>query len=234
MDEKGNYMEGFMKKFVLTCVLFLAACQSESVIDWVDFIQLDGKQYEAIYSGVISDPSLINGEIGEIRYEVSENVTSTNYRVKDGDAAFWEKGTKVFAIEGEPELAAIKDDSALNGYRIYEISSAGPSDYQLFKDMDQKAVTKVEIYQQAERQKLVRTLTDKQEIHDFLTLLNKSKKDSSFLPDTDEKDPLSYPIVFYTSDPIARQFAVHYDGKTWHWYPDDTEILPDEMGAYFN
>ena len=54
---------------VLLLILFLTGCQApQTVIDWVDFVKWDGKQYESIYQGVIADEEKIGEEIGEVKF----------------------------------------------------------------------------------------------------------------------------------------------------------------------
>src|SRR5690606_32761572 len=101
---------------VIFYVLFLAGCNGgsafpntnhQTVIDWVDFIHFNDKMYDGLYSVVIADQSHIGEEIGEVKFKVSENVFDSSYQTKNGDAAFWEKDTKLYAVKGKPSLIAV-------------------------------------------------------------------------------------------------------------------------------
>ena len=95
-----------MKKIciLLICSLIMVSCNSISqpfshtIIDWVDFVKINGKEYEALYSVIIADPKNIGEKIGEVKFKVSDNVSNPSYRTKDGDAAFWNKGTEIFSV----------------------------------------------------------------------------------------------------------------------------------------
>ncbi|QFG00053.1 hypothetical protein PB01_15140 [Psychrobacillus glaciei] len=66
-----------MKKvsLLLICSLFLISCnmnttkktitttqnihETRSIIEWVDFVDINGNQYESIYSAIIADPNVL-------------------------------------------------------------------------------------------------------------------------------------------------------------------------------
>ena len=101
-------------------MICLTGCQApQTVIDWVDFVKWDGKQYESIYQGVIADEEKIGEKIGEVKFTVAGNIKKTSYKIKDGDAGFLEKGTKLLSVNDEPDLIAVKSANAINGYKIY-------------------------------------------------------------------------------------------------------------------
>lgn len=79
---------------MLLLLLSLARC---SQIDWMDFIRLNGITY---YSDFQNDPLIENNlsPYGEITHKVDGNVSCQSYRIKNGDAAFIEKGTTVYSI----------------------------------------------------------------------------------------------------------------------------------------
>src|SRR4051794_25566559 len=100
-----------MKKsgLILLCMFFLVSCNSQTIIDWVDFVKINGKQYEAVYTAVISDSANIGERVGEVKFKVADNVTNPSYRIKDGDAAFWEKGTEIYSVVDRKDLIAIQE-----------------------------------------------------------------------------------------------------------------------------
>ncbi|WP_391203547.1 hypothetical protein [Psychrobacillus sp. L4] len=150
-----------MKKvsLLLICSLFLISCnmnnttqtitstpnilKRQTIIDWVDFVNINGNQYESIYSAIIADPEYIGEKVGEVQFNVSRNVFDPHYRTKDGDAAFWEEGTEIFRVKGIKDFVAIPDENEINGYRIYYSNSGDGNFMHHFKDIDLEAINKV-------------------------------------------------------------------------------------------
>lgn len=235
-----------MKKaaFVLIIGLLLASCNTSSfpipslgttahtTIDWVDFIETENGHYQASYTAVIADSQHIGKKIAEVKFKVADVVSDTNYKTKAGDAAFWEVGTEIFEVKGRPELAAVPDVNAVNGYRIYYADSGGEEFQEHFKDFDFSSVDKIEIYKGFNPPELVNTLTDKEHIDDFFSLLEEPDADSTFAVNPNQPDPLYHQMVFYDKDQLARQFQLDFDNNQWVWYPWDREILPDAIGSY--
>src|SRR5690625_4976803 len=159
---------------LLICSLFATACSSNSlsntdshtgtnphiIIDWIDFVKIEDAEYHSTYTGIIADPKYIAEEIGRVNFKVDENVTNPSYHIKNGDAAFWEEGTKIFSVKNMPEFIAIKDNSKINGYRIYS-SQINSDSYQLtYKDIDQEKINKIEIYQRYNNPDLLVSILD--------------------------------------------------------------------------
>src|SRR3979411_771786 len=103
---------------VIGAVSLLAACQwpgstpsCNAQIDWVNFIQVGTTQYVA---GLTQAPTVVQeSDLGpvyaHVKFKVSGNVCDTNYRLKDGDAAFLDAGTPIYQVNGQPpaqQLAA--------------------------------------------------------------------------------------------------------------------------------
>lgn len=230
-----------MKKwsFLVLFLLLLTGCRStpfdgHTIIDWVDFIKWDGKEYNGIYSGALADEKFLGEKLGEVKFRVSDNVTNPSYKIKNGDAAFHEKGSEIFAIKGFPDLIAVRSDGAINGYRVY--FSRDDGDYRWhFKDMPIEKVNGIELYQMQTDagEKKIAELNNPDEVSRFLQLLKDSKENPNFQPNTEKGDPDYYEIVLYTDGPIAYKYNLQYDGHTYYWNPWDTNILADEIGAYF-
>jgi hypothetical protein len=88
-----------------------ATCNT--AIDWVDFIQVGSTQYVAGQQAPIAlGESDLGPVFAHVKFKVSGNVCDSNYRIKDGDAAFLEPGTPIYRVVGHPaseELAARLD-----------------------------------------------------------------------------------------------------------------------------
>ncbi|PGS49318.1 hypothetical protein [Bacillus sp. AFS041924] len=228
----------FMMSFILLPVL-LVSCrfmpsEGQSIIDWIDFVKLDGVEYYGIQTGIIADEKFIDGKLGEVKFKVADHVTNPRYKIKDGDAAFHEKGTEIYSIKDNPELIALKDKTSINGYRVYY--AKGTTDYKwYFKDVPIDKVNLIKIYQsQTTNKKKISSIIDKDKINYFLTILKNSKEDSNFQPNVTTADPTHYEIILYTDDPIAYKYDMEFDGTNYYWYPWDLSVLSDEIGEYIS
>jgi hypothetical protein len=203
-----------------------------SVIDWVDFIKWDGIEYNGIYSGVIANEEYIGEKLGTVKYKVADNVTNPNYKIRNGDAAFHDKGTEIFTIKGQTNLIAVKDANQINGYKVYR--SHESENQWNFKDLDKDRVNKVEIYQPytSEGNKLLGNYTNHEELNRLLKLLQNSEESPNFQPNMAKGDPDFYQIVMYTNEPIAYKFDVQFDGTSYFWYPWDTAVISNDIQSF--
>jgi hypothetical protein len=231
-----------MKKWIviLGILIFITGCQSTPfdrnvVIDWVDFIKWDGIEYNGIYTAVLANESNLGEKIGEIQFTVADNVTNSNYKIKNGDAAFHEKGTELFRVKGMNDLIAVKSTSTINGYQIYSPTNETKYSWH-FEDLPKEKVNRIETYEAytSEGNKRISEIENFEEVKSFLALLESSEVDSNFQPNTEKGDPTYYEMVFYTDGPIAYKYAMQYDGETFYWHPWDTAILPEEIEGYLN
>ncbi|WP_026693191.1 hypothetical protein [Peribacillus kribbensis] len=227
-----------MKKMgmILLAVWLLTGCSSNLhtgiSIDWVDFIVWDGEEYDGMFTGALADPAYVGRELGKVKFKVAEKVYDPEYKTKNGDAAFLEKGTRLYSVKGRPDLIAVPSQDSIKGYKLY-----GSSDtpYKLnFKDIPIDKVRKIEIYKTSmtERAELLSTMENRNKMNQLYQLLSSSKEDSSFQPDSAEKDSVQYKLIFYTGDPVAIQFDLDFDGKTYYWFPEDISIVPQEIDGF--
>ncbi|WP_428912212.1 hypothetical protein [Niallia sp. Krafla_26] len=231
-----------MKKLSLFIfiLLLLTGCRStpfdaQSEIDWVDFIKWDGKEYDGIHSGVLADNRYVGEKMGTIKFKMADNVTNQSYKIRNGDAAFHEKGTEIFKIKDQPNLIAVKSVHSINGYNVY--FARDDIEYRWhFKDMPIEKVKRIEIYQAytPEGNKLISTLTKSEEVKNFIQLLVNSETNPDFQPNTERGDPIFYEMVFYTEEPIAYKYSMQFDGYTYFWHPWDTSILSDDIKIYIH
>ncbi|WHY64493.1 hypothetical protein [Neobacillus sp. SuZ13] len=217
-------------------VFILSGCQSLSqntIIDWVDFIKWDGKMYEGINTCVIADEKHIDKKLGEVKFKVADNVSDPEYKTKNGDAAFHEKGTDIFTIKGEPNLLAVKSSRAINGYNLYYSRDEEKNRWQ-FKDMPAEKVIRIEIYQEntANGTKRITEIKNINQINHLLQILKTSKDSPSYQPNMKNGDPDMFQIVLYTGDPVAYMFPLQFDGHNYFWFPSETSILSDEIQGY--
>lgn len=201
------------------------------VIDWVDFINWNGKQYVSIDEGVIADPSHIGERIGEVQFHVYENVSNPSYQPEDGDAAFHEAGTDIYAVKGR-DLLAVQEQEEINGYRLYYPVKEQEYEWR-FEDVTSEKVNLIEVYRYSETPAAnpdkVAEWTDS-EVQQLLEILEDGKRaEEDFVP---AMDPHYYAIVLYTGNLVAYQYTISYDGETYFWHPGDTEILSNKVGEF--
>jgi hypothetical protein len=97
-------------KLVLGIALlaFTAACQlpgqsscSNTMIDWVNFIQVGSTQY---VSGPQPESAVQETDLGPVyatvKFKVDGNICDPGYKLKDGDAAFLDPGTSIYQVNG--------------------------------------------------------------------------------------------------------------------------------------
>ncbi|MEH7306075.1 hypothetical protein [Neobacillus drentensis] len=220
----------------IVILTILSGCQTigqRTVIDWVDFIKWDNKMYEGIYTGIMADHKFIEKKLGEVKFKVADHVSDLEYKIKNGDAAFHEKGTNIYTIKGEPNLLAVKTSEAINGYNLYYSRDEEKFHWQ-FQDMHLEKVNRVEIYQDNTTggTKRIKELKNLEQISQFLQIVKTSKASPNFQPNMDNGDPVVYEMVLYTGDPVAYKFSFQFDGHSYFWYPSDTAILSNDIQAF--
>ncbi|WP_066062986.1 hypothetical protein [Neobacillus soli] len=220
-------------------MMILTGCQTgtlnhQTVIDWIDFIKWNGKMYDGIYTGALADEKYIGEKLGEVNFKVADNITDTDYKIKNGDAAFHEKGTNFFTIKGSPNLIAVKSFRAINGYAIYYSRDDSGYKWQ-FKNMPIEKVNRVEIYPAytSEAPERIAEIKNPEQISHFLQILKDSKESPNFEPNTEKGDPDYYYMVLYTVDPVAYKFDLLFDGHTYYWYLAEPSILSNDIQAFF-
>ena len=122
-----------MKKAIICFILvsiLIAGCGKEKLvtgnaeIDWVDFIKVKGITYLADFetTGFDLDKGGVGKEYARVKYKVSDNVHNPSYEIQNGDAAFLEVGTKIYALNGyspDCRLAVYVNEKV----RIYDVDS---------------------------------------------------------------------------------------------------------------
>jgi hypothetical protein len=225
-----------MKKisYLFISLFFLVSCSSQlnghTVIDWVDFIKFNDKEYNGIFSGVIADPTLVSKEIGVVTFKVADHVTSPHYQIKNGDAAYWEKGTKIYRVRNATYLIAVKDKNEINGYQVYYSVSDRKFQWH-YKDLPKDKIQKIEIYNR--HHQLLILIDHENDIKKFVVLLDQGEVKNNFEPNSTKGDPDIFEIVIYTNEPVAYKFSILFDGTTYYWHPWDTALLPNEIGDFF-
>ncbi|KGE16903.1 hypothetical protein [Paenibacillus wynnii] len=217
---------------LLTVAILLSGCsmRGSSAIDWVDFVKLNGNSYSGSWESVIKNPNLVTREIvGEVKFKVSDVVTNPDYRTKDGDAAFLEKGTKLYRVEGfkTNEVIAARDKGSIGGYHLYVEDGFYKNVRQHYKDVIKDNVERVELFY-LEDVNPYKTLVDDEKKR-FIHLLESGKNTPNYTPQNKDGDPEYYKIVFYIDEPIAFRFTLVDDGINVFFSPWDTRLVDIEI-----
>lgn len=231
-----------MRRFTILftgLIIILTGCRSSPFgqhieIEWVDFIKWNGKTYDGLYSGALADKTYIGEKLGEVKFKVADNITDPEYKIRDGDAAFHEKGAQIFKIKGDPNLIAVKSASAINGYKIYFSRDDSVYKWQ-FQDMPIDKVHRIEIYQAyiPNTTKPIAEIKNPDQVSLFLQILKTSQASPNFQPNTVKGDPDYYHMVLYTGDPVAYMYDLNFDGHTYFWHPSEPSILSDDIQTFF-
>lgn len=74
--------------------------------EWVDFVRINGKMYhpeliesENGFVKVIVDKNFVGEEIGRVKFRLIDNVHGENYVIRDWDASYLERGTRIYAYQ---------------------------------------------------------------------------------------------------------------------------------------
>lgn len=203
--------------------------EGATVIDWVDFIQFEGKHYTAVSTAIVSDKNGIGKKAGEVDFKVADNINSTNYKVKNGDAAFWEKGTALYEVKKLADFLAVKDEQEVNGYRLYLAEEAEEDFPHHFKEVVLDRVKAVEFYTGEQTPELLNRIT-KGELEEFKELLTEDVEPKA--QSANRPDPELYRMIFYTDEPFAHAFHLYNEDGQWLWYPWDEEFLSNDIEKF--
>jgi hypothetical protein len=77
-------------------------------ISWVDCVQINDIKYYSNFDRTPIDTSLIGEKIGEVNFNVYENVHNPSYRFRNGDATFLEVGTEIYSVKSNSNAIAVK------------------------------------------------------------------------------------------------------------------------------
>ena len=89
-----------------------------SRILWIDCVKVNNNKYYSDYERTSIEETLVNKKIGEVKFNVYENVHNGNYKFRNGDASFLNVGTELYSLKSDVNAIAVKID---NVYYIYEL-----------------------------------------------------------------------------------------------------------------
>jgi heat shock protein HslJ len=112
LNRKAEIERVEMKKFITITVLILllvtailqqTGCSGGGTvkyeIDWVDFIKFNGITYLRTFQLLPYSEEELE-YFDEVQFRVDVNIDAPGYQIKDGDAAYLDKGTRIYSIKG--------------------------------------------------------------------------------------------------------------------------------------
>ncbi|CAM4180205.1 hypothetical protein [Saccharibacillus endophyticus] len=209
---------------LLACLTLIVGCADwqhrATVIDWVDFVKTDDGTYTNVSNGVLRDPDTVTRDVvGEVRKKLDGSVHNPAYRSKPGDAAYLEKGTELYQVDGfAPEdLVAVQSDNDIGGYRLYANDEYDRLPKADFKSIVRAEPSSVSVYAFGEVQP-IRVASGEQ--GKTLTEMLRQAVYTPDYPSDAEQEPALYQIVFDTGEPILYRFYLTDDGDTVRFRSD--------------
>ncbi|WP_409341962.1 hypothetical protein [Paenibacillus sp. MBLB4367] len=216
-------------------IVLMTGCRittGQTIIDWADFLKLNGISYSGYWHAAVTDPTKIGEKIGEVTFNVADNIHKSNYKSKDGDAAFLEKGTPVYAIDGYPdhEVVAVKDVKAYNGYRLYA-DDRKQMDLYASLEPNEQTVKEVEIFKEYADFKPLAELHGGRASF-FVSLLKGGEDGENYTPSRLYGDSKMYRFVLDTGKSIGYSNVIYDDGFRFYWHDRNTKLVPAEFAYY--
>lgn len=218
-------------------IIFLSGCsslpfnqnQTHTIIDWVDFVKLNGNMYTSDWGIVLKNQEDVAEEVAQVNFKVSGVVTNPSYQSKDGDAAFLDIGTKLYRVNGfgTDEIIAVADSTRVNGYNLYIEDQFRSSINTWYDKIPKDKVNSIGLYRDNAMDPF-KTLTGK-DMTQFIKLLDEGGDVINYSPYTQNGDPKYYYMVFYTDDPIGYSFPLTDDSQNVFFHPNNTRIVDQEI-----
>ncbi|WP_172253938.1 hypothetical protein [Saccharibacillus deserti] len=169
--------------------------------------------YESVWNGVLRDPDTVTDEvIATVRYKLDENVHDSSYRSKPGDAAFLEKGTKLYRVKGfaAEDVLAVRADDQIGGYKLYAREQVERLPEESFQAALRAEPSSVSIYRLGEIQPL--RVVSGEAVQPLIRLLQYTTYTPNYRSNVEGKDPTFYKVVFDTGEPVLYTFMLADDG----------------------
>ncbi len=223
--------------FTATRSAYFRDIHGGSTISWTDFIKLHNITYQGLENTILSDSKLINKRIATVGFMVSTAVTNHDFKTRNGDAAFWKKGTPIYSIKGlsDKEFIAVADKKSINGYRIYYNERL---DYEWhYRDIPKDKITEIGLYRYYRDESesfwvndLIRTINEKENINKFISLLDSGTIEKGH---KNNDTPSYYKIALHTGEIISYEHLIIDDLVNFYWFPWEKEILHEEIKPWF-
>ena len=90
-----------------------------SKISWVDCLQINGIKYYSDFNRSPIESSLISRKIGEVKFNISQNVNNANYRFRNSDATYLDIGTEIYSLKSKNDAIAVKIGELYFLYKVH-------------------------------------------------------------------------------------------------------------------
>lgn len=225
---------------ILALWLGLAGCSEppkervDSVIDWVDFVQWNDQFYMRLVDAVLADPSDVGKRVGKVAFNVADNVHSADYKLRNGDAAFLEPGTRLYEVRGVPaaDLLAVPDDAFVNGYRLYAPRGAYADLSPAYAKLDKAKIQAVDIYRDESSSPARANRLEGEAAKPLLAMLDQSLEQVDDDAAGSTIQPVGYIAAFDIGEPVSPAYRIENNGSRYFWSPDHTSLLPEGIEAY--
>lgn len=197
----------------------------EASIDWVDFVKLKQGHYTGMSEAAIADAALITEDVvGKVKFKVGDVVTNGKYKTQLGDAAYLEKGTKLYRVEGyDPaELIAAADEQSINGYRLYVANDNRDQFRESFNEMISRGIEKMEWY--SSRGQAPLAVLDAEQSKELIAILQAGKPDKGNYHCDEAK---YYELIIYYGEPLAYSYMIIDEGERVLFRGDEGTVLVD-------
>ena len=205
--------------------------ETNTVIDWIDFVHVKDQEYTASYDLAISSEQYIETKpFGKVEFKIGGVVTEPNYKSKNGDASYLPIGTQLYAIKGLPtdEIMAVKTTGVTNGYRIYMTSDSESKYTPDFDTITNDNILTIEVI---EGDQIISQL-DGDRKEKFLNLLRSGLNMENFTPNASEGDTIGYRLVMYTAGALSYQFDIFDDQNQVYFYPKNARIIDSAVKEF--
>ena len=165
-------------------------------IDWVDFIVLNDINYHRAYlDNYKLEKDKVGKVIGKVEFTVANNIYNPKYKVKNGDAAFLEKGTKIYKLENYSTNFRVAVYTN-NEWIIYEADNNPKAQMgEDLLDINNK-VTRIGINSETDGKTELAAINDKATINRLVELVSNAKVNQN----NDNHNGERYFIKFYLDD----------------------------------
>jgi hypothetical protein len=208
--------------------------ETKTIIDWVDFLKLNGISYTHSWQAALTDPRKLGEEIGKVDFQVADHVNDVHYIVKDGDAAFLTIGTVVYAIKGFPnhEIVAVQDVHTIGGYKLY-IEDINKNKLGLtFEEAVRNKIMKVGFYPMDGGGKPVVELEHGSQAF-LVDLLQRAAQEQTVDIQRDVTNPVYYNFVMDTGTAVGYVDTIYRSHNKYYWNHPEVKELPSAIAYYF-
>ncbi|MDQ0897653.1 MULTISPECIES: hypothetical protein [unclassified Paenibacillus] len=208
--------------------------ENKTIIDWVDFLKLNGISYTYSWQAALTDPSMLGDEISKIAFQVADNVNDVHYATKDGDAAFLPIGTVVYAIKDYPngEIVAVQDFHAIGGYKLYVEEDKKNKLGLTFEEAVQNKIIKAAFYPMGGEETPILELKNGSQTF-LMDLLHRAAQEPTVDINQEVANSVYYSFVMDTGAAIGYVDRIYRNGNKYYWNHPEAKELPSAFSYYF-